>query len=104
MSERVGLLFANSGQYDDFRARSVRGLRICGCGEGRGRLNLGSRNDYERVPSLALWDEPDEEFESTDRKMNRIIAKLRRQASDPDIESSDIGDLHYTVDEMRLVR
>lgn len=60
--------------------------------------------DYSDILVQLMGESDDEDYDLTEKKQNRILKKLRREAIDPEIESHDIGDLHYSAQEARFVR
>ena len=98
----VEVLFAESGSYDDYRAR------LCEVYESVETAKAEAERRNALIPPAreqlrAAWDLPSEKFDLTQKREKRILSKLRRKTSDPDIESHDVGDLTYTVTEARLV-
>lgn len=103
MSDLVGVLFANSGEYEEYRARSCEVYESVEAAkaeaERRNALVLPAREKLREA-----WELPDDQFELTGKREKRIVNKLRRETGDPEIESHEIGDLNYSVTEARLVR
>lgn len=107
MSDHVGVLFATSGQYEEYRARSCEVYASVDAGKAeadrRNALAVAAREKIEELRDLETSDE-DGDWERADKKRKRILSKLCRDTNDSEIESHDINDLKYIVTEARLVR
>jgi hypothetical protein len=99
---KVGMLFANSGEYEDYRARPCEvyeSVEMAQAEADRRNALVGAARDL-----MPDWGSvPDEKWEAAERKQKRILGQLRRKASDPDIEPADVHDLTYTVTEARMI-
>lgn len=103
MSSSVAILFAISGEYEDYRARTCEVYASVDAAkreaERRNALVVPAREKLR-----AAWDLPAEQYDLSEKRAKRILAKLRRETTDSEIESHDVGDLHYSVNEARLVK
>lgn len=106
-TQKVGMLFAESGEYEDYRARPLEVYESVDAGNAeadrRNALVATAREKMKDVEELERSDE-DGSWELAEKRRKRITNKLRRETTDPGIESHDIYDLTYIVTEARLVR
>lgn len=102
-ASRVGVLFAENGQYEEYRARIIEVYESIEAAKTEAdRRNALIPTAREAI--RAAWDLPDDQFALTGKREKRILNKLRRETGDAEIENYEIGDLTYTVTEARLVR
>lgn len=102
----VGILFATSGQYEEYQARTCEVYASVEAGKVEAdRRNTLANSAREKIDALRDLENSDKDgdYARAEKKRKRILNKLRKEADDPEIESHDIGDLDYIVKEARMI-
>lgn len=98
----VGLLFAATGEYEEYRARPCEVYATMEAAKAEAnRRNALVKVAREKAKDFS-WE--DDNYDKSERKQVRLMNKLRRETGDKDTDNWDLHDLNYFAQEARFIK